>query len=84
MADAYLKVEELERNVRDLRRSSRREPFCTSSWTTFWNFRLPPPMIFPMILRSGGTRSATNTLNKRFCFDITLIPEPFKGASSGF
>lgn len=81
MADAYLKVEDLERDVRDLRRKFKAaKPFPHLVIDDLLN--LPPSAVgdFPDISWPWWNEIGDNyTLHKRFCHDITLIPEPFKG-----
>lgn len=81
MADSFLNVEELERNVRDLRQQFKAaKPFPHLVVDDLLS--LPPSAAdnFPDISWPWWNEIGDNyTLNKRFCFDITLIPEPFRG-----
>ncbi|MET0475262.1 MAG: 2OG-Fe(II) oxygenase [Mycobacterium sp.] len=81
MADTVLKVEELENNASELRRRFRgAEPFPHLVIDDL--LRLPPSAIsaFPdLSWRWWNEVDDTYVRNKRFCFDIELIAEPFKG-----
>lgn len=80
MADAVFNVEELERNASELRREfEAAEPFQHLVVDDL--LRLPPTAasVFPDISWPWWSEYAIRyQQNKRFCFDIERIPEPFR------
>ncbi|ASQ87051.1 hypothetical protein CE197_16725 [Mycobacterium intracellulare subsp. chimaera] len=80
MADAIFNVEELERNASDLRRGfEAAEPFPHLVLDDLLRLSPSAGSAFPDMSWSGWGESGNRYQhNKRYCFDIDLIPEPFR------
>lgn len=80
MADAIFNVEELERNASELRRDfEAAEPFPHLVLDDLLRISPSAASAFPDMSWAGWGESGNRYQhNKRYCFDIDLIPEPFR------